>query len=469
LKSNRKRRIESFRFNDFDAIEKHLANMAQKGWHIEKITPFYWQYRRINPTVRQYTITYFAQASDFSPYPTSNQELFYDYCNECGYQLAVTWAQMQIFYTDTENSIPIETDEALKLNSIHQAMKKNFLPSTVILIVLAVFQILMQASSIRRMPIMQFSNNIYLSVIFAWSIVAISGFISLIGYFKWWRASKKATELGGACLPTKGHRNLNRLLLLMSIGVLIWMLTTLYEEQLVWIGIASIGLITMVILGVNFIKTKLKAAGVSKKTNMTWTVISAIVLSFVMMGLLTLFVFNCVDYHRTNQSTAVARTFDLPNGTKHTWYVHNDSMPLIVEQLKAIDFDNYSYEAQDSNSILLRWQQYDQRDYSFNTNIPTMNYEIVDVKYDWLFDYCFDFYLQQYVDDYAVEEGFKTNRYRKVDANLWHADAAYQLYFGDEPSETFLFYKDNRIVKIDYDWMPTEDEITFSAAQLLNE
>ncbi|MBS7528540.1 DUF2812 domain-containing protein [Fusibacter paucivorans] len=469
MKRDRKRRIESFRFNDFEAIEAHLNKMAQKGWHIEKITPFYWQYKRIDPVDRHYTITYFAQASDFSPYPSSNQEMFYDYCNECGYQLAVTWAQMQIFYTDSEDAIPIETDEALKLNSIHHAMKKNFLPSTVVLIVLAIFQILMQVSSIIRMPIMQLSNNVYLSVIFAWSIVGISGGISLVSYFKWWRDSKKATSIGGTCLPTKGHRHLNLVLLLLSLGVLLWMLMTLYEDQLIWIGIASVGQITMVIFGVNFVKNKLKAAGVSRKTNMTVTVISAIVLSFIMMGLLTTFVFKLVDYHRAHQSTAVERTFSSPNGTKHTWYVHDDPMPLIVEQFKAIDFPDYSYEAQDNNSILLRWRQYDQRDYTFNPDIPTMYYEIIDVKFDWLFDYCLNYYLQQYVDDYAVEEGFKTNRYREIDASLWQADVAYQLYYGDEPSETFLFCKGNRIVKIGYDWMPTEAEMTFSSEQLLNE
>jgi len=45
----KKRRLEALSFYDHTGIEKHLADMARKGWMIEQISNYYWTYRKIEP------------------------------------------------------------------------------------------------------------------------------------------------------------------------------------------------------------------------------------------------------------------------------------------------------------------------------------------------------------------------------------------------------------------------------------
>ncbi|MBR4036702.1 MAG: hypothetical protein IKJ05_08270 [Oscillospiraceae bacterium] len=41
---------------------------------------------------------------------------------------------MQIFYNENENPVPLETDPMVQVNTIHSAMKKNFIPSSLLMV-----------------------------------------------------------------------------------------------------------------------------------------------------------------------------------------------------------------------------------------------------------------------------------------------------------------------------------------------
>ena len=105
-----KLRIENFLFYDAAGIEAHLEKMAEKGWLIKQITPLFWVYKRIEPEHLRFSVAYFPDASDFDPAPPEGQKTFYEYCLEAGWEPAVQWAQMQVFYTRKENPVPIETE-----------------------------------------------------------------------------------------------------------------------------------------------------------------------------------------------------------------------------------------------------------------------------------------------------------------------------------------------------------------------
>lgn len=121
----KKRKLEIFMFHDASTIEKYLEKMAAKGWLLAQASNYFWTYEKIEPNKLTFTVTYFSEASDFNLYPSKNQEVFYEYCEAAGWQLASEWKQMQIFYTDQTNPIPIETDETLKLKTIQYQCKFN--------------------------------------------------------------------------------------------------------------------------------------------------------------------------------------------------------------------------------------------------------------------------------------------------------------------------------------------------------
>ena len=44
---DRKKRVEMFSFYDHTGIEAHLQRMAGRGWLLDKIGAFGWEYRQI--------------------------------------------------------------------------------------------------------------------------------------------------------------------------------------------------------------------------------------------------------------------------------------------------------------------------------------------------------------------------------------------------------------------------------------
>lgn len=60
------------------------------------------------------------------------------------------------------------------------------------------------------------------------------------------------------------------------------------------------------------------------------------------------------------------------------------------------------------------------------------------------------------------------DQYRPIDASLWNAEAAYQLYWGGESSSRYLIFWPDRIAEIHFYWDPTPEQIAIAAEKLQN-
>lgn len=145
-----KRRMELFSFYDRTGMERHLAEMAAEGWLLEKIGQFLWSYRRVEPKTLTFSVTYFPKASQFDPRPSEEQETFYDFCAHTGWALAAANAQMQVFYNEGPEPIPIGTDPVQEVALIHRTMKKSFLPAHYLLLAFGLFNGWMFVSGLKR-------------------------------------------------------------------------------------------------------------------------------------------------------------------------------------------------------------------------------------------------------------------------------------------------------------------------------
>lgn len=133
--------LEHFAFCDHTAICKRMEDMAATGWLIEKPGNVFWKFRRIEPKKLTFAVTYFTNASEFNPAPTDGQQTMVEFCAQHGWVLAACWGQMQIFYNEAENPIPIETDPVTQVATIHRSMKKSMLPTHLLLLALCVYQL----------------------------------------------------------------------------------------------------------------------------------------------------------------------------------------------------------------------------------------------------------------------------------------------------------------------------------------
>lgn len=114
-----------YSFYDHTGMEQHFEKMAAQGWLIEKLG-YFWRYRRIEPQALRFSVVYYSEASEFDPTKPSEGELtFYDFCAQAGWNKAASRAQMNVFYNEDANAVPIETDAALQVETLHQSMKKE--------------------------------------------------------------------------------------------------------------------------------------------------------------------------------------------------------------------------------------------------------------------------------------------------------------------------------------------------------
>ncbi len=460
-----KRRFEQFLFYDYTGIERHLERMAARGWQLHKITRFYWEYYKTEPRKLTYAVAYFSEASEFNPYPTENQKTFHEYCKDAGWKLVTEWAQMQIFCTEQENPTPIETEESVKLKAIHRAMMKNFLPGSGLILLLSLLQLIIQLHAISDAPVYQLSNGMALLAV-VWIILAIQMLTPLIGYAVWYLKSKKAVSMGGTCIESSGgYKKVSCFMWLLTAIAIVLAVFYMSTQHLGWGGILGIVNVTVLIAMVFIIKNVLKRTKVSRRVNFTITMVSCIILSLVLTGAMVWGIVRGVNAGWFGKEPDETYTTTLPNGSTHTWDIYYDPLPLKVEDLQDVDYDHYSYEWTARESFLLVQYNAIQKSFPDGQLAPELRYEIVKVKLPALFDLCLNDYLDRYNYERDLPEQYK-RYFRKTDAPAWQADAVYQLYRQDEAMNEYILCWGNRIVYINFDEIPTSEQIAIIVEKL---
>lgn len=222
-----KRRVELFSFYDRTGLEAHLARMAGRGWLLEKIGAFLWTYHKIEPRQLAFSVCYFPRASQFDPEPSQEQQTFYEFCAHTGWTLAASSAQLQVFYNERPDPIPIDTDPAVEVEAIHRAMKRGVLPSQALLLGVAVLNGALFVTRLLGDPIGVLASAANLFTGLCWVlIIALLG-VEWAGYFSWRRKAVRAAQRGEFC-QTRSRRKLQiASLVLLTIGLAYYILSVL--------------------------------------------------------------------------------------------------------------------------------------------------------------------------------------------------------------------------------------------------
>ena len=157
----------------------------------------------------------------------------------------------------------------------------------------------------------------------------------------------------------------------------------------------------------------------------------------------------------------------MSNGTKYTWDIYDDPLPLTVEDLQDVNYENYSYEWRSLESIFLAQSIARQDSFPDGQLAPELNYAIVDVKWPMLYDLSLNDYLEMYNYHWKEPEEI-TKNFKRTDSTIWQADIAYQLYDQDEAKDEYILCWGNRIVYINYDEVPTTEQIAITIEKLWN-
>lgn len=444
---NYKYLMAQFTFYDRTGICRLLEQQAEKGWVLDKVTNYAWRLRRMEPKKLHYAVTYFPKASAFDPGPTEQQRELHEFCAHSGWILAGTTAQMQIFYNESENPVPIETDPMVELENIHKSAKKSYLPAYFMLLGLAIFQIALQVGQLISFPLTYLSQD---TTLFNWlcqGVLLVMCATEIGGYFSWYRKAKRSAE-NGEFVETRGFRKLQLFLLGVITVALVWLLCSMRPRMAMSMTIILV-LLFAVILGVTGIQTLMKRMGVSTGTNRTVTLVLAVVLS-VAVGGLTVPVGIMVMDHPAWAENREVRQFEW-NG--QYFDIYNDDIPLQVEDLTDAQSPDYSYEAREQGSPFLKKGDYSQRIWA-SSELPEMSYIVYTTRIPAVYDLVVREVTKPMEYPYGVYENGEPfyDEYIPQDGTLWGADLAYRRYAGGESYDHWVLCYDGSVVIFQPNW-----------------
>ncbi|MDO5411227.1 MAG: DUF2812 domain-containing protein [Lachnospiraceae bacterium] len=458
-----KKRIETFSFFDHAGISRHLEEMASKGWMIEKLTNFTWVYHRIEPKKVKFTVSYYPKASEFDPEPSEEQKIFHEFCLHTGWKLACTSAQLQIFFNERENPVPIETEPTLEVESIHASAKKSFLPSYFLLLLISLMNGGLFISGMLGDPIGQFSSPTKLFTGFCFLVLFIICMMELVCYFSWYRKAMKVAEQGAFLEPVSTSKFQKVILIIILIGAIYWGINFILcgDKLRRWVGIIMCFYMPGLIFFVNATKNYLKRKKASRGVNRTITLLVDFVLAFGFIGIIT--------FGTMKLSSMGFFAEDSEETYEHggiTWIIRNDELPLTVEDLIGEEHEGYIKERHGEESLLIGefvLRQYPRFDTENYRELPSLEYTIVNVKLSALYGIC----KERLIYEGEVLHPTEEKRYEKQDASPWGANEVYRLYdpqYGWE--NDYLLCYDDILVEISFDWEPAAEQMQITGKKL---
>lgn len=451
-----KRRIEVRSFYDRTGIEQHLEKMAAKGWMIERVDGFGWRYRRIEPQTLRFAVAYFPKASDFDPGPTEEQQVYHDMAEQTGWHYAGSWAQMQFFYTDQPDAVPIETDPELELETIHAAMKKSFLPWCGMLLAISLFYLIRLLADLSSDPIGVFSRGLSLSLFVQWPLLVVECIVEIAAYLFWRRRAQKAAACGEFVDTPNIHPFRCVVLVVWLVCFVLGWLFTLTSSS-PFLRIVSISIMLYVLLmmaAVQGVKQLLKNRKVSRGVNMAVTLAVDVAMGLILLVGIVFGVLRAVDSGAFQQESTPD---ELPLTLAALW---GDELP------EAIYTSDWTQTGSPFAAVYSGKQEAYQLEQGVST--PSLEYTVTVVKMPALYERC----RAQLVDK-KIEISYRqidVVTYRiatPCDAAPWGANEAFQVTWeNDIPGDDYLLCYDRALVEISFNWSPTDDQKAMVGATL---
>ena len=453
-----KRTIANFSFFDKQAIEKKLEEMAARGWMVAKAGSLFWTYTKIPPQKLHFAVTYFPGASEFDPQPSEKQLEKEELCAQDGWKLVLRWDAMQIFCTDRENAVPIETDPVPQVENIHLTMRKNLLFGQLVTIVLVLWSLYLQLSQLWRDPVEYLSNLTRFAGVPCWLLLLLMAVLDLALYFRWERRARKAAE-HGISLPLRSCKWLPWVVLAL-VGMFLFLSYASSSARLLLMVCIAVVIVVPISLG-RWMMKKLKKKGVSKTANRV--VSSAFTGVLVIVGTVAVVAAAIGGWLPVNDRSSQPVGQYEWNGLVRD--IYDDPLPLTVEDLAQVDA-RWSKQARFQESPLVAYGDYRQ-DLLFGQEINgyELSYEITDVKLPILREFLKGRLLNERQDEVHDDFVFE-DHFEPVDPAPWGAEEVYQLHWSDSVLDTYLVFWETRIVEITFYWQPTSEQLR-TAAEIL--
>lgn len=449
-----------FSFYNWSGIQEYLEKMAERGWMLEKMGRIGWRFRRCEPKMRRVAVTYFPEASEFDPEPSDGQRTYLELCEGAGWRLAASWFQMQVFYAEEDSAVPIETDAVVQVETVHAAMKANFLKSYYVLMGLAILQLIMRMQNWGRDPVTALSDPGNLFLTLCWFLLLAECLVEILGYFGWHKKAKRTAEEEGRFLPTPDYRWVMRLCFIALLAAAAgWIRSLNRGLSLLFVFLAAA--YVLIVLAADRLRDFLKKKKISRGRN------RAVTFAATFLGMLAILVvlpFWLVS-RRPEWSREENRQETYTFGGE-TWTAYLDELPLEVGDLREAGMEGYSCRLDVQKTFLAAdleaWQ-----DARMGEDLPELSYRLVVVRNSYLLSVCRAYLLDLYdnSEELAGLPGLENEIQEliPVDPGMWEAEAAYRIRRGGIERDQYLVCWPDRILVIRFGWEPTGEQIRRAA------
>lgn len=430
---NVKREMNMYSIYDRQGLQKHLEEMAAKGWMLDKMGQYIWYYRRTEPKKLRFAVSYFSSASVFDPSPSEKQETYREFCEHAGWKLAGAFAQMEIYWNEDENAVPLVTDPLVEIETIHKTAKKTIILSNILLLVIALMNIWRTLNWYKSNTISALLSDSNFWSLIAFGVAGLWCGIELFRYFTWYFQAKKIAEREDRFLETKSSAGFTKGALGLLLVMFLYVFISFMLEESILVGLVIIGytfLIFAIVLGIRRI---LKDNNVSTKVNRIVTLISCYVVTIIVTSCATIFIFRNIEPKQSYEREA----------------------PLCVQDLTLVDEEGYLFDVDMKESSALSELTVIQ-DNLQHEEAPILSYAILDVKIPKLYDICIDYFLRE------AGEYNSDIEYREVEVADWSTDKVYQMFNGAEHVDTYLLCYENKIVRVSFYNFDTNETLYFA-------
>ena len=423
--------LEFFAFYDHTAIQRRVEEMAAQGWLLEKPGNFLWIYRRTEPRRLHAAVTYFPTASPFDPSPSQGELTMEEFCAQDGWRLLARWGQMQIFVSQEEDPVPIDTDPMTQVETVHRSMKRAMLPGHLVLAAVILWQLWFQLLQFRQGPVGFLASTSSLLGVPMWLLLLLATLYEIFFYF-WWHRKAVRGAADGFFLPVRTNRLASALLLGGAIFLLLF--SAIGSRSRLGILLGGCALYGVTILLTGRVREMMKRRGAPKMATMVVTIgLAAIFASLSVWGMVAATI-------RGNlwREHPPAETYEFSG---HTFSVYHDPLPLTVADLTAPGDVRYSTQAEREETFLLARSSYRQdRLLGQDPLAPELDYTVVEVKAPFLAALCREAMLEE---DPVFEA-----EYRPADPAPWGASEAWRLYRRGEPDDRYLLAWPDRLAEV---------------------
>lgn len=455
------KRIMNFRFDRYEDLENKLEKQAAKGLFLEECGSLLWTFKKGNPKKLKYTVTYFSEGSVFNPDITDNQQTYFDYAKAAGWNFVTQFNQMQIFCSEADNPIPFETDEKEKFNNIKRCMKKSFIPSMIVMILVFVLNLIVQFNSFQLNPIDYLSDPIRLLSSSMIAAAVIYQVYSLMTYFLWLKRSEKSIALGGECV--KNSRIMYRIVdiifmvfLFGSLGYLLFYLALKTSRFGLVLSIAQVPILMIVFWSsIKYMRKKKASATVNKL--ISYTVL--IVASFAYIALLMAFIMR-FGFGISNESNYRTVDWQLSETESHEYRLYSDEIPLTSEDLYGrIDYNYYSYEKETDKTLFLSKSVYRQDSPPAKDAPPRIEYETLEPQFEFVYLLAKEHLLE-------IPEWRDNTTFESIDNKIFDTVEAYQRYYENTPTGEYILFFEDRIITLNMEEPLTTKQISIVKEKL---